>query len=230
MEMSPDIGLLAEALSKAQGEMGGAAKDSSNPFFNSKYADLASVWEACRKPLTKHGLSIVQFPLTSYEGTPEIYEWTSKRGETRTGIKIACTVSIVTRLLHESGQFLQESVSAMLPSADPQAVGSAITYLRRYALQSVAGVAPEDDDGEEAQTRQMPPIAPRKTYPGDGAETLLTLEQREIVVKAAMDAERGTEEIRGYLKRNFGIEGSKDIKLKDYRTILAAIAKPGELP
>ncbi len=62
MTTSPEINELAAALAKAQGEMGGALKDSANPFFKSKYADLSSVWEACRAPLAKYGLSIVQIP------------------------------------------------------------------------------------------------------------------------------------------------------------------------
>lgn len=154
MRTSEQINEIATALAKAQGEMGAALKDATNPFFKSKYADLASVWDACRGPLTKHGLSIAQFPTTEYSGTPEIYKWTSKMGEERAGVRVICIVSVVTRLLHTSGQFLEDTSSAMLPSGDPQAVGSAITYLRRYSLQSIAGVAPEDDDGNAASQPQ----------------------------------------------------------------------------
>lgn len=150
MTTSDQIHEIAAALSKAQGEMGGALKDSQNPFFKSKYADLSSVWEACRGPLAKHGLSIVQFPKTEYLGTPEAYTWQSKTGETRHGVRVICVVSVLTRLAHSSGQWMEDVVSTMLPTGDPQSVGSAITYLRRYALQSVAGIAPEDDDGEKA--------------------------------------------------------------------------------
>lgn len=150
---SDAINELATALSKAQGQMEGAKKDSANPFFRSKYADLASVWDACRRPLFDHGLSVVQFPTTEYQGTPEPYEWTSKTGETRHGVRVTCVVGVTTRLLHASGQWMEERVSTMLPTGDPQAVGSAITYLRRYSLQSVCGIAPEDDDGEGAMQR-----------------------------------------------------------------------------
>ena len=153
MTQSEQINEISAALAKAQGEMEGAIKDSANPFFKSRYADLASVWDACRKPLSTHGLSIAQFPRTEYAGTPEIYEWTSRAGEQRTGVKVICTVSVTTRLLHASGQWLEDTASAMLASGDPQAIGSAITYLRRYSLQSIVGVAPEDDDGERAQGR-----------------------------------------------------------------------------
>ena len=130
MHTSEMINEIAAALAKAQGEMGGALKDSANPFFKSKYADLASVWDACRSPLTKHGLSVVQ--------SPELVDG---------------RVVLETLLMHTSGQWIRGTVSCAAKDESPQAIGSAITYLRRYALQSVAGVAPEDDDGEAAQGR-----------------------------------------------------------------------------
>jgi hypothetical protein len=161
MITSPDINELAAALSKAQGEMDGAKKSATNPFFNSKYADLAAVKDAIREPFAKYGLSVVQVPQTTFSGTPEAYEWTAKRsGEVRYGVHVFTVVTVLTRLLHTSGQFLEESVSAMLPNGDPQSVGSAISYLRRYALQSVAGIAAADDDGET--TARRPPIVMEK--------------------------------------------------------------------
>lgn len=151
MTHSEQLNELAAALAKAQAKIEGAKKDADNPFFRSKYADLASVWDACRVPLTSNGLSVIQFPRTEYVGTPEIVGVTSKKsGESYDVVRIACTVSVLTRLLHTSGQWIEGTVSAMLASGDPQAVGSAITYLRRYSLQSVAGVAPEDDDANAA--------------------------------------------------------------------------------
>lgn len=137
MTTSELINELAGALAKAQAEMGGAVKDSANPFFKSKYADLASVREAVNGPLTKHGIAVVQSPATS-----------------------GAVVSVVTMLIHTSGQWIRGEVSCTAKDDSPQSVGSAITYLRRYALQSFAGVAPEDDDAEAAQGRgkqAMPP-------------------------------------------------------------------------
>ena len=130
METSQAINELAAALAHAQGEMENAVRDSSNPFFKSKYADLASVREACRVPFAKHGLSVVQSP--SSDGS---------------------CVSVETLLLHVSGQWIRGTASARAKDDQPQSIGSAITYLRRYALQSFAGVAPEDDDGEAATSR-----------------------------------------------------------------------------
>jgi hypothetical protein len=130
MTTSEQINEIAGALAKAQGEMQGAAKSAANPFFKSKYADLASVWDACRDQLAKNGLSIVQSPTT--EGS---------------------RVSVETLLMHSSGQWMKDILSAAAKDDSPQAVGSTITYLRRYALQSFAGIAPEDDDAEAAQGR-----------------------------------------------------------------------------
>ncbi len=171
MTTSPDIGELATALAKAQAEMGSAIKGSDNPFYRSKYADLASVMDACRGPLTKHGLSVAQFPRVEYIGAPEIYEWISKSGEKRMGVKVICCVFVETRMMHTSGQFIEQSVSAMLASGDPQVVGSAISYLKRYSLQSVAGVPSADDDAEStAKSRESKPTV---TIPAGYDEWLL---------------------------------------------------------
>lgn len=130
MTTSETIDQIATALSKAQGEMTGALKDSANPFFKSKYADLAAVWEACRKPLSGNGLAIIQSPTVS---------------ELR--------VSLDTLVVHTSGQWIRNTLSCAVKDDSPQTIGSATTYLRRYALQSLVGVAAEDDDGETAQGR-----------------------------------------------------------------------------
>jgi len=130
MTTSESINELAGALAKAQAEMEGAKKDTVNPFFKSKYPDLASVREACNGPLTKHGIAVIQSP--SAEGA---------------------VVSVVTLLVHSSGQWVRGVASCTAKDDSPQSVGSATTYLRRYSLQSFAGVAPEDDDAEAAQGR-----------------------------------------------------------------------------
>lgn len=136
MERSELISQLAAALALAQAEIEGASKDRENPHFRSKYADLASCWEACRKPLSKNGLSIVQLPKS--EGA---------------------AVTVTTLLLHKSGEFIGESFTVIAQDGKPQSVGSALTYARRYGLSAVVGIAPEDDDAEAAQGRtQMAPV------------------------------------------------------------------------
>jgi hypothetical protein len=129
---------LAKALSAAQGEIEAAAKGKENPHFRSRYADLASIWEACRAPLSKHGLAVVQQPLSSGD-----------------------LVGLATTLLHSSGQFMRSEVWTKPQQPGPQALGSALTYLRRYSLAAVVGVAPDDDDGEAASGRGADPKADR---------------------------------------------------------------------
>lgn len=127
MNQSETITELAKALSKAQAVMEGAKKDSQNPHLKNKYADLASVWDACRKPLTDNGLSVVQLT----DGGPE-------------------TVTIITRLLHISGEWLEGSLTLKPVKQDPQGIGSVVTYGRRYSLMAMVGISPEDDDGNAA--------------------------------------------------------------------------------
>ena len=127
MDKSPEIHELATALSKAQGEMGGASKDAANPFYKSKYADLGSVVHAIKQPFADNGLSYSQFPIAD-------------------GHK----VGVETILMHKSGQWLSNSVLFTPTKQDVQGAGSVITYARRYALQAIAGIPSEDDDGTAA--------------------------------------------------------------------------------
>lgn len=147
---SETISKLAEALAKAQGEMHNAAKDKDNPFFKSTYADLASVWDACREALSKNGLCVVQ-PLH---------------------IEDSGRMILTTTLLHASGEWISSVLPILTAKNDPQSVGSSITYMRRFALSSLVGIAPaekpseadvdEDDDGNAASDRKESPPADRK--------------------------------------------------------------------
>ena len=129
MNKSESIGALAEALAKAQGAMKGAVKDSSNPFFKSKYADLASVVEAIRVAFSNNGLSYIQTVQPSDKDE----------------------VRVETTLLHSSGEWIACGfLSLPVSKADAQGYGSALTYARRYSLSAAVGVAPEDDDGNAA--------------------------------------------------------------------------------
>jgi hypothetical protein len=130
MQHSEQINELAAALAKAQGTMTGALKDSSNPFFKSRYADLESVWTACRRALTENGLSVVQSASATDSG-----------------------VAVTTMLLHSSGQWMRDTLPLNPKDLSPQGIGSAITYGRRYALAAMAGVYQTDDDAEAAHGR-----------------------------------------------------------------------------
>lgn len=133
MQASSTIGALALALAKAQGAMPIVKKDktakiaSARANYSYKYADLASVWEAARGPLSANGLAVVQFPRLE-----------------------AGFLHVDTTLLHESGEYLESTMSIRLEADnDARALGTAITYLKRYALASAIGiVSDEDTDGE----------------------------------------------------------------------------------
>jgi hypothetical protein len=137
--MSPSISNLATALALAQAEVAGAVKDKVNPHLNSRYADLASVWDACRVPLTKNGLAVIQLPFAD-------------------GPK----VKLITRLVHKSGEWISSELTMVAVQNTPQGIGSAITYARRYALSAMVGVAPEEDDGTAASHRTPPTQAPSR--------------------------------------------------------------------
>lgn len=119
---------IAQALVKAQSEMGNAVKDSTNPFFKSKYADLNSIREACLPALNKHGIAVLQ-PTVHIDGKNFVR----------------------TVLLHESGEMF-ESLTEIIYNKqnDAQAQGSGISYARRYGLQSLVNIGAEDDDGNKA--------------------------------------------------------------------------------
>lgn len=127
MLKSDSIKELATALSKAQNQMSGAVKDSKNPFFKSSYADLSSVVAAIKESFAANGLSYSQFPIME---------------DSKVGVE--------TILMHESGEWMSDKLVLPMTKQDPQAAGSAITYARRYALQAIAGIPSEDDDGNQA--------------------------------------------------------------------------------
>lgn len=163
---NPALDQLAAALAKAQGAMKGALKDSENPHFRSRYADLAAVWDACREPLTANGLSVVQCP--------------GRDGE---------EVTVTTMLLHASGQVLSSTLGVRPFKPDAQGIGSAITYLRRYALAAMVGIAPEDDDGEAAVGRGKGPAAQAPPPPPKPVKIVEVSQQeaaREVFPDAAV--------------------------------------------
>ena len=126
MKTSEQINEIAEALAAAQGEIQNPGKSAENPFFKSKYADLAEVLSVVRPAFSKHGLSVVQMPYSSDDGG----------------------IGVTTMISHKSGQWMQGSLELPLQVAKNvnQDAGSAITYMRRYALAAAAGVAQEDLD------------------------------------------------------------------------------------
>ena len=241
-----EIDKLAAALVKAQSVMKGAKKDSENPFFKSKYADLGAVWEACSDALQANGLAVAQTT-------------TMKDGH----------LMLVTHLLHSSGQFLTGEYPIKPVKDDPQGHGSAMTYARRYALAAMVGVISEDDDGnagsgkalsgvpqrvapkpaplaaakevfqpkaeqkkepmwptdedeagsaQEPEDQQAPPPPPA---PKSGAQVITDKMGKRLYAKWK-DAGKGDAQVRAYLKATYGYGSTRDIKVgAEYETICA---------
>ena len=123
------------ALSKAQSEMGTVYKDAVNPHFRSKYAGLPAILNEIIPTLTKHGFAFLQLP-----------DFDAADG----------TVAVHTLLIHKDGHTIEATTRAPIgKKMDPQGFGSAVTYLRRYAAQSMLGISTEDDDGNAASGGRM---------------------------------------------------------------------------
>lgn len=158
METSQTIGELAAALAKFQGEVESVKKDGSNPFFKSKYATLENVIATIRGPLKDNDLSFSQFPTGENE--------------------------LATILMHKSGEYIKATSKMNPKDNSPQSQGSAITYLRRYALSAVLGIATEDDDDGNAASKapakpKMVPYQVKRAVPAhdDEAQGKRSVEQ-----------------------------------------------------
>jgi hypothetical protein len=170
---STTIGEIAKALCAAQATISSAIKDSKNPFFNSNYADLGSVTAAIRESFHANGLAYAQTTLASEKGP-----------------------TIVTTLMHSSGEWIRGFLFIPAVKCDPQQFGSAMTYGRRYALAAIAGVIQEDDDGNAATSaagnapaKPAPKTAPKSTGKNFNLEKVLkqlgesqTLEALDAVI------------------------------------------------
>lgn len=167
METSENINEIATALAKAQGQIEAALKDKTNPHLRSKYADLASVWDACRHQLSSNGIAIVQAPETTEKG-----------------------VSIETLLCHSSGQWVKSSCFIPVDKYTAQGFGSAITYARRYSLAAFVGVAPDDDDGNGAGSGEKPSAKDSNLPAYDDAK----LRDNAVAWKAAIISGKQTQE------------------------------------
>lgn len=165
MNRSESIAQIGAALSKAQSAIQPAIKDRVNPAFRSHYATLESIVDACRDALSRNDLAVIQSPVDA---------------------ESADRVALETMLLHKSGEWVSSRVSCRLSKPDAQGLGSALTYLRRYALAGMVGVtATEDDDGNAAsheQPARQTVAAPQPARPATSAPRITpTMAQGETV-------------------------------------------------
>ena len=138
MQKSESIAALAASLAEAQGEIENATKNSQNPHLKNRYADLAEILNTVRPVLSRHGLAVSQHPSYS-DGM----------------------VHVETIMLHKSGEWMSSTISTPVQKPDPQGVGSACTYARRYSLAAIVGLSQEDDDGHAA-SKPKPGTAPQQ--------------------------------------------------------------------
>lgn len=237
---------LASAMAKAQGVMKPAMKESLNPAFHSKYADMASVWAACREALSANGLTVWQDVTNTEHG-----------------------VAVVTRVVHTSGQWVEFGpLTVPLSKHDAHGVGSATSYAKRYALSAAVGVvaSDEDDDATQGQGRQskaqpnrspQQPPPPRPTPNSSPARSAIREPQARATGPVAVQPGLANElpaqpefitdiqrrklwtlatnigwrepELKDFLKRRFNIDSSKQIPSARYDEIVQAV-QAGDVP
>ena len=158
MKHSETLKELPAALSKAQADMSGAKKTAKNPFFKSNYANLEEVIHCIKEPFADNNLSFMQFPITS-DGF----------------------AGVETIIMHSSGEWVSNEFMLKCSKNDPQGMGSAITYARRYGLQAACGVPSEDDDGNAASKGAIQAKPPKKITEAQKANV------KTLKAKAKMD-------------------------------------------
>ena len=165
MKTSEQVSEIFAAIVKAQGEIINAKATADNPFFKSKYADLAELINTAKKPLADNDLAVIQSPST--EGNQVI---------------------VTGRVIHKSGQWIEDSISFETNKKDPQSIGTVITYGRRYQLAAFVGIAQEDDDGNSGSAsgkaqepiRNAPPAPAPKPAPEPKPLTRMQLFNAEM--------------------------------------------------
>jgi ERF superfamily len=193
---SDQINELATALSKVQGELTPAIKDSKNPFFKSSYADLSSVWNCCKDALSKYGLAIIQ-------------TMDAKDGQN----------VLITTLAHASGQWMRSCLPILNEKNNAQGLGSAITYMRRYALSAIVGITcDDDDDGNEACSQKNI----KKT---EGESDLVTPEQARTIASMLAECDDVfANNVENYYQKKFGVSSWSVLPRGEYEKLYSNIS------
>lgn len=197
MRTSEQIQAISEAITKAQGDIKAALKSGANPHFRSKYSDLFDIVESYREAFKLHGLAIIQGAAYKQEG------WV-----------------LETRLIHKSGEWIESDFPILAKDNSAQAIGSAVSYAKRYALAAITNTASvdEDDDGNKASgikpvntSYSTPKVAPVKS---DG-----------LIIYEMLTNELGLsdKECKDFLINNANKDSFKNITKADYQKLLSAI-------
>lgn len=201
MNTSPSIIKIAPALLKAQKAMGSAKKGTENTYFHSKYADLGSVMEACKSALNDNGITVLQ-PIM--------------------GDKVETT------LIHESGEFLtSETPIVVKEQNNPQMLGSAISYARRYGLQSMVFVPAEDDDANSATEHKEESKAPGRPYFDQSQQRVVTpamlASEKQVQLISILLSDKGQTDEALYTKYN--VKSKKELTKVQASQIIDNLSK-----
>jgi len=204
MKRSESIKEIAAALAAAQSDIGVASKSATNPYFKSNYADISMLLDVCREPLSKNGIAVIQGANTSID---------------EAGV---CHVHITTLLSHKSGDWIENTLTLIPKDSTPQAVGSAITYGRRYELQAMVCIPAADDDGQGAQAPKGEAPKPAATKPDIPKPLYFTDEKASQAIYDANDLAELTlvwSQLTGPQKRLFAqTKDAKKVELEDKNT------------
>lgn len=198
MKTSESIAAIAPALLAAQKTVANVAKSATNPHFKSKYVPLDELLPACKAALNEQGVVFIQ-------GTEP-----SESGE---------VLHLTTRLLHSSGEWIESTLTMKPVKADPQGIGSCITYARRYALAAICGVASEEDDDANAASTEPAKSKPA-TVPAGGFDTRANVhdETKSLMGRIAVQKKRPAaamlteEDWVWLLKQAFDVDSKEAIK------------------
>lgn len=216
MRTSESISNISAALAKFQSEVKQPKKDTNNPFFNKKYVPLEGVVSVITEPLAKNGLSYIQS--------------TGTEGE---------NVIVTTLLMHTSGEFI-ESDPLRLPGHqvqkgggkdfNPQGIGSAITYGRRYSLTALLGIASEeDDDGNSGSQNEQPTGGNKTSSHGNGNQTDKRSDaQVKRLFAIAKDKGVSVADVKKALMKDYNKTQAEDLTKKEYDELCARLEAAGK--
>ncbi len=211
MNKSESITELAKALNSFQGKMVAVKKDATNPFYKSKYATLDTIWETIRRLLSENGLSVTQ-TMGMLEGNPPM-------------------TLLETTLCHTSGEWISGTQIVNPVKNDPQSLGSAISYARRYSLSAILGLVADEDDDVNRATKSEVKHSTGSKLPSDNVQGTTGLGKEQTSIVAPTEEEQPAKpkrdpatiktigDLRSALLKDFGIRSDqqlKELNLKDW--------------
>ena len=204
MKTSETIQELSKALVKASGELKNPVKNAVNPHFKNRYADLTSIIEVSRKTLAENGLAVIQ------------------------GVECeGALVRVQTRILHLTGEWIESEITMQSESANPQKIGSAITYGRRYGLSAILGISADDDDdgaiaSEKGQKKQTPKPAQKQLIKKQPEPDMVVVELKKYFDGLFFEPQERGKIVMHYTEK-LGLPDWKNLNDDGKKTILRAI-------